>query len=226
MSELPTLFAVITSAIGDSFNPCAIAVLVFIVSFLIEIKKRGKDFLLLGGVYIFSVYITYFLGGLVIYQLIDILGLSDIIYTIAAILVILAGIINLKDVFFKGKGFSLSVPASRMKIVQKYIKKATVPAALILGMLVSLIELPCTGGLYFSTISLLAKKETFIIGLLYLLVYNLIFVMPLIIILIIAHFSLSYESINSWRKKNKTWMKFIMGAIMLFLGTAMLLESF
>ncbi|MBU0976726.1 MAG: GAP family protein [Patescibacteria group bacterium] len=216
-----TLPLITLGALGDSINPCAIAVLVFLVTFLITIKKRGVKFLLIAFVYIFFVYLTYFLAGLGLLSSVQKLEIAHIVYRITAVVVILAGLVNIKDFFFSGRGFSLAIPESKKPIIKKYIQKASIPSAIVLGILVSLFELPCTGGIYLAVIGLLAEKATWTEGFLYLLYYNLIFVLPLIIIVLFSFFSLSSETINSWRKKNKRGMRLIMGISMILLGILM-----
>lgn len=221
MNEV-TLPLITLGALGDSINPCAIAVLVFLVTFLISIKERNWKFLAIALVYILMVYLTYFFAGLGLLTFVQRLGITQIVYYIAAIVVIIAGLINIKDVFWEGHGFSLAIPESKKPIIQKYIQKATIPAAIILGVLVALIELPCTGGIYIAVIGLLAENATYTQGILYLLYYNLIFILPLIIIVFLAYFSLSSETLNSWRKKNKKGMRLVMGIVMILLGLLML----
>lgn len=217
-----TLPLIILGALGDSINPCALAVLIFLVNFLISVRKRGSTFIKIGIVYILFIYITYFLVGIGLLSFIKNFGISGIVYQITAIAVIIAGLINIKDVFWKGHGFSLVIPASKKPIIQKYIQKASISAAIVLGILVSFIELPCTGGIYIAIIGLLAEQTTYLQGVLYLLFYNIIFVFPLILILLIANFSLSSETINAWQKKNKKGLRFIMGIVMVILGLIML----
>lgn len=223
MNQL-TFPLVIFGALGDSINPCAIAVLIFLVTFLLNLKVKGRKFLLIGLVYIFFVYITYLLAGIGLMTVVRSLKVTQIVYQLSAVLVILAGLINIKDVFWEGKGISLKIPKSTKPIIQKYVQTASVPAAILLGILVSLFELPCTGGIYIAIIGLLAEHATKMEGVGYLMLYNLIFVLPLVGILLLAFFSLSQETLNVWRKKNKTTMRLIMGIVMVMLGSLMLLS--
>lgn len=221
MNEL-TLPLIVFGALGDSINPCAIAVLIFLVTFLISMRKRGWRFLAIGLIYIFFVYLTYFLAGIGLLAAVKSLSITKLLYQLSAVAVIIAGLINIKEFLMPGKGFSLAIPSSKKPIIKRYIQKASIPSAMILGILVSFFELPCTGGIYIAIIGLLAEKATLIQGILYLLFYNLIFVFPLILILFISYFSLSSETINAWRKKNKKWMRLIMGVVMVILGVIML----
>ncbi|MDD3647218.1 MAG: cytochrome c biogenesis protein CcdA [Candidatus Dojkabacteria bacterium] len=220
MTEI-TLPLITLGALGDSINPCAIAVLVFLVTFLISIKKRGGKFLAIAFVYILFIYLTYFFAGLGLLSSVQKLNITYSVYRVAAIVVVLAGLVNIKEYFFSGKGFSLALPESKKPLIKKYIQKASIPSAIVLGIMVSLFELPCTGGIYLAVIGLLAEKATWTEGILYLLYYNLIFVFPLIIIVLLSFFSLSSETINSWRKKNKRGMRLVMGITMILLGILM-----
>ena len=217
-----TLSLVIFGALGDSINPCAIAVLIFLITFLISIRKRGRQLLAIGLVYIFFVYVTYYFAGIGLLATLKALEITQIIYRLSAVVVIVAGLINIKEFMWAGRGFSLAIPTSKKPVIKKYIREASIPAAIALGILVSFFELPCTGAMYISIIALLAEEVTLVQGRLYLLLYNLVFVFPLILILFITHFSLSSETINTWRKKNKKWMRLLMGVSMVVLGALML----
>lgn len=217
-----TLTLIISAALADSINPCAIAVLIFLVTFLVSIKKKRRDFLAIGLIYIFFVYLTYYLAGIGILEGIRSFGITELFYKLSAVAVIIAGLINIKEFFWSGKGFKLAIPASTKPIIKKYIREASLPAAMILGILVSFFELPCTGGIYAAVIALLAEQATVVQGRLYLLLYNLIFVFPLILILFLSYFSLSSETLNAWRKKNQKLFRLIMGVTMIVLGVLML----
>lgn len=217
-----TLPLIIFGALGDSINPCAFAVLIFLVTFLISIRKRGSKLLAIGLIYIFFVYLTYFLAGIGLLAAVKRLAITRIAYLLSAIAVVIAGLINIKEFVFPGRGFLLAIPSSKKPIIKKYIQQASIPAAIVLGILVSLFELPCTGGIYIAIIGLLSEQATLMQGVLYLLLYNVIFVFPLILILFISYFSLSSETLNAWRKKNKRWMRLIMGVVMILLGVMML----
>ncbi|MBU1132426.1 GAP family protein [Patescibacteria group bacterium] len=216
-----TLPLIIGSAAIDSINPCAIAVLVFLIMYLIVMKNK-KRMLLIGLLYISVVFIIYYSAGLGLLGFIQSIHITEIFYYFTAILAIVLGLINLKDVFFEGKGVTLAIPESKKALIQKYIKKATLPATIILGILVALFELPCTGGVYLAILSLLASKNTFFQAAMYLLIYNFIFVLPLLVILLAVYYGLSPEKVDKWRKEKKKWMRAAIGLILIGLGMIML----
>ena len=92
-----------------------------------------------------------------------------------------------------------------------------------LGFLVSLFELPCTGGVYLAILGMLAKKETYVSALMYLALYNFIFVLPLAVILLLFWKGVSADKMEKWRKKERKWMKLVIGIALVFIGVWMLI---
>jgi len=214
-----TIPAVILAALVDSINPCAFSVMIFLLVYLLSLGAR-KRILKVGLTYIASVFVAYFLSGLGLLTVIQIPLLSRIVPTIAAIIAIAAGLINVKDFFFYGRGITLAIPESKKPLIQKYIQKASVPAAVILGVLVSMFELPCTGGVYLAILSLLSSMKSAAIP--YLLFYNLIFVFPLFVILFIVYKGIPPEKVEHWRLSERKWLRLVMGIVMIALGVSML----
>jgi cytochrome c biogenesis protein CcdA len=217
-----TLPLIIGSAAIDSLNPCAFAVLIFLILYLMTVKNKNK-MLSIGILYVAVIYIVYFLAGLGLLSFIQSIALTKFFYTFTAILAIILGLINLKEVIWEGKGFTLAIPDSKKAVLNKYIRKATLPATIILGILVAIFELPCTGGVYLAIISLLADTQTWLTAVLYLLFYNIIFVLPLVIILLAVYFGLDPEKVDKWRKEKKKWMRLGIGLVLIALGVIMLL---
>jgi cytochrome c biogenesis protein CcdA len=217
-----TIPAIIGGALIDSINPCAFAVLIFLLSYLWAIGSP-RLILKVGLVYIATVFLVYFLAGLGILKALTFLGIAPIIYTVAAIILIFVGLVNVKDFFWYGKGFTLAIPESKKPIIQKYIHKASIPAAVVLGFLVSAFELPCTGGVYLAVLSLLANNETQLQAIPYLLLYNFIFVLPLFIILGLVYFGFSAGKMESLREEKRKWLRLLLGLGALVLGILMLL---
>lgn len=218
-----TIPIIVSAALIDSVNPCAFAVLIFLLTYLLALGSR-KKILKVGLGYILMVFTTYFLAGLGLFAAVETIGISVIFYRVAAVIAIIAGIINVKDFFAYGKGFSLEIPKSRKPMIEKYIHRASLPAALILGFLVSMFELPCTGGVYLAILSMLANNLTRMAAIPYLFLYNIIFVVPLIVILILVVRGGSAEKMEKWRKGKRKYMKLVAGVFMLLLGILMLLE--
>jgi len=104
-----TLGIIIAAAVADSINPCVFGVLIFLIAFMLKLFKSPGRMLLGGFLYTAVVYGTYLLLGFGILKLALNTGLAFTFYWIAAIIAILAGLVEIKDYFWYGKGFSLQM---------------------------------------------------------------------------------------------------------------------
>jgi cytochrome c biogenesis protein CcdA len=141
---------------------------------------------------------------------------------IGALIVILLGIINIKDYFFYGRLLSLRISTSNWRRIGKWIHKATIPSAVITGFMVSLFEFPCTGGIYVAILGLLAVRTTFIEGFFFLVIYNLAFVLPLLIILFLSSNEKVIERMRERQERDKKLIRLFLGLIMVTLGLFLL----
>lgn len=223
--DLPSLSLVVITAAVDSINPCAIGVLILMASVVLGGKRKLGRLLLLGGAYIFAVFLTYLLAGLGL-----IYGMSKIPIVVAeyisigvGALVIMAGILEIKDYFWYGKGFSLQIPGWAAKKIHEYSSsKTSVAGVMFLGAFVAGVELPCTGAPYLAIITILSQNFNFSAFLL-LLLYNIIFVLPLIIILGVIAAGAKLSSVTQWKEDNKSAMRLYIGLLLVGLGWLLIL---
>jgi len=220
-----SILTIITAAVVDSVNPCAIGVLVFMITFLTSIKGSRKKLLSIGLTYISVVYLCYFAAGIGLIKILSQLEFLDILHKGIGVLVLIGGVLALKDGITNTTKPILAIPKSASPKIKKYIQKATIPAAIVLGGLVALFELPCTGGVYIAILSILSKSKFSLQGILYLALYNFIFVLPLILILFLAGFGLSSEKVEEWRKSNRGTMRIVIGISMIGLALLMLSDT-
>lgn len=216
-----TLPVVVVAALADSVNPCAFAVLIFLLAYLSGLKAQSRV-VKTGLAYIATVFVVYFLSGVGLLRLIQFSGTAGWVAKIAGVVALVAGLINIKDFFWYGRGITLAIPASKKPLLERYIRLASVPAAVVLGFLVSAFELPCTGGAYLAILSLLAKQTTRYPALGYLFLYNLIFVLPLVVIVFLVSRGLSPERLESLRVGQRRWLRLGMGLVMAVLGLGLM----
>ena len=220
---LPALPIVLTTALVDSINPCAIGVLILLVATLLGVAHDKKRLLLIGTIYILAVYITYLLAGIGLLLFIQRFNLAEPLGIGVGILIIILGFIELKDFWWYGKGISLTIPLRRSEQIKKMVKHLSVPGAILLGIFVAAVELPCTGGPYLAITTLLSKIGFNIVVLSYLLLYNFIFVSPLIVILVIVYFGHNAQKLEKWRKTKRKWMRLFAGLVMIALGILLIM---
>ena len=220
---LPSLGTVIMTALIDSINPCAIGVLILLASIMVVYKSK-KELLAYGLIYIFFVFITYLLAGLgILYFLSSVpLYISEYISIAVGLLIVAAGLIEIKDFFWYGKGISLAIPAEKAKQIHEMTKKMTLPAMVILGIFVAGVELPCTGGPYLAILVFLSQNFNFT-AFLWLVLYNIIFVMPLVVILLMVYFGLKIQHLKKWKQNNRIYMRLATGALLVVLGWLLIL---
>jgi cytochrome c biogenesis protein CcdA len=220
-----SLGAIIAAALIDSINPCAFGVMVFLSTYLAAVGSKSR-LLKVGLIYVFTVFLTYLLAGFGLLHFLSSFSTVTIwIYKIAGAILIVAGLINVKELFWYKKGISLQISEEKKPLIEKFIYKTSIPSAIILGFLVSAFELPCTGQVYLGILAILSKAAASakMLGFVWLFIYNLIFVAPLIIILLLFYFDKKTNWFTNMKDSRKKWLRFFMGLGMLILGTLMLL---
>ncbi len=221
---LPTLGVVTASAAIDAINPCAIGVLILMLAVLMGSKKSVGRMLLLGGLYILSVMVTYLLAGLgLLYFLASIpLWMTEYIAITVGTLIVFAGLLEVKDFFWYGKWFSLAIPAGMAKRIHKYSTNTTIIGVIFLGVFVAGVELPCTGAPYLAIITLLSQYFDFSAFLL-LVWYNLIFVSPLIVILLMVATGTKLHVVKRWKQESRGVMRLAIGLLLIAMGWLLIL---
>jgi len=220
-----SLAMIVTTAAIDSINPCAIAVLIFLITILISLKSSKKRMIIIGLFYIGAVFVTYYLAGLGIMRIITQFNISKEIGIVAGMIVLLAGFLEIKEGLYPDGKQILRIPENTKPIFSKFLKKGTIPSVIVAGILVSAFELPCTGQVYLAILSMLSGSELNAQGYFYLFIYNLIFVLPLVIILIIGAWGFDVKRMESMRKNTRTHIKIAMGVVMLLLGFFILFQD-
>lgn len=225
MLDLPTLGVVVGSAAIDSINPCAIGVLILMISVVLGGGGSTRRLLALGSAYIFAIFFTYLVAGLgLIYFFSEIpIILAEYLSIFVGILVIAAGLFEVKDYFWYGKGFSLQIPKYFANKIHEYSKsKQSIAGVMFLGAFVAAVELPCTGAPYLAIITILSINFNFMAFLLMVL-YNVIFVLPLIVILVMVAAGTNVSSVAKWKEESKGTMRLFLGLLLIGLGWLLIL---
>ncbi|MDP2937685.1 MAG: hypothetical protein Q8N72_00340 [Candidatus Omnitrophota bacterium] len=239
-------FAVISAGLIDGINPCAFTVIVFFISFLsLQGYKRG-ELIIIGLAFIFAVFITYLAIGLglfgFLYKISGFWLISRIFNLTVGILSIILGILALYD-FFKFKrtaqteGLLLQLPQAVKnqihsliglhyrrtkeeggKALKVHILRLAL-SALIVGFLVSILEAVCTGQVYLPTITFVLKATHLKLQALgYLILYNVMFIVPLFIIFLFALLGVTSEQFSRLLKRHLSAIKILMAILFFGLG--------
>lgn len=218
-----TISAVVSAALVDAINPCAFAVLIILLTTVLATSQK-KRALGAGLAFSLSVFISYYFMGVGLYSAIRAAQLSHLFFGVVAVLAILIGLFNLKDYLWYGKWFVMEVPMSWRPKLKALLRGVTsVPGAFGVGFLVSLFLLPCTSGPYIVILGLLSHVSSRSDALWYLVLYNAIFILPMVLITLAVYFGrLSTERAEELRQRKLQVLHLIAGIILLALGVGML----
>jgi len=225
-----TIAKLLSLAAVDAVNPCALAVLTLMLIAILAYHPDNKKKVLLAGLaFSASIFIMYLFYGLVIikfFQLVQaITSVRLILYKVLGIAAILLGIFNIKDfISYKPGGFATEMPMIMRGKMKKVISGVTSPkGAFFVGLFVTVFLLPCTIGPYVVAGGILSAMDL-VKAIPALLLYNFVFVLPMIIITVAIYFGMSkIEDVSEWKDKNIKYLHLFAGTIMFILGILMLL---
>jgi cytochrome c biogenesis protein CcdA len=234
-----SFLSIFAAGIVDGINPCAIATMIFLVSFLATRRRSRREILTIGMCFTAAVFFTYLLLGIGAFKAITALEhyrwLSKAIRWSAVGLALVIGIVSFVDAFRykksrKTQDIALQLPKAVKLRIHKVISgnlsgTQLVMGAMVTGFLVTLLEAVCTGQVYLPTIILMTKQEGLkLTGWLYLVFYNVLFVMPLLIVMVLAYFGLKWDRLTKITQKHLPLLKILLGVVLIalaaFLGFA------
>ncbi|MFQ5813370.1 MAG: cytochrome c biogenesis CcdA family protein [Anaerolineae bacterium] len=214
--------AVIVTGLLDSINPCAFAVILLLLAFLFTIRKSRAQILGLGAIYVAMIFIVYYAIGLGILSTVRLSDEPHFVARVGSYLLIGLGALNLIEYRWPQFPIKLHMPAMAHEKVNKLLKVATVPATIGVGFIVGLCTFPCSGGIYVSIITLLNAKTTLAWGLAYLTLYNFLYILPLVVILLAAGNRITAKKWAAWEREHALSFRLWFGLIMIGLGAVML----
>jgi cytochrome c biogenesis protein CcdA len=215
--------AVVVTGLLDSVNPCAFAVILLLLAFLFTLRKSRSRILKLGFVYIGMIFLVYFAIGLGILGTVRLSDEPHFVARLGAWILIALGAVNLVEYYVPRFPIKLHMPAFAGARARELIGKATLPATIGAGVLVGLCTFPCSGGIYVSVITLLNAKTTMAWGVSYLALYNVMFVLPLIAILLATGNRVTAKAWAGWERQHALNIRQWYGLAMVTLGAVMLL---
>jgi len=226
----PSLITLTAAALADAVNPCGIAALVILLFTLLKSGKSHKV-ILIGFSYITGLFLAYFAFGLGIFQFLKISFLAPFLHWAIGSIGIYVGLKYIYDFFKKESECVVCETETTFRIFKPLqpiwrilIKDITsVWGAFILGALITLVEIPCTGGPYFFALGYIAQEKLRLIP--YLLFYNLVTFSPLVLIVFALYLGLvTIEKTQKWRRKNLLKLQLIMGWVMVILGIYLIID--
>ena len=229
---LPTVLA---AGLVDGLNPCSFTVIIFLIAYLSFIGRRRGEVLVVGGAFTMTVFVVYTFIGFGLLSFVSAIGSTGaagkwLAGTIAGLTAVF-GIIAIADYVRSRKSgkakSSLSLSTSMTRRIHESIKKHTkvtylIGGAVVIGFVVTVFELGCTGQVYLPTITFVARagsdKARAII---YLLLYNVMAVIPLVVVFMLAYFGTSSERLAQFGRKHAPGLTLVGGIAMLGLSAVL-----
>jgi cytochrome c-type biogenesis protein len=226
-----TLGSVVVGGLIDGINPCAFTVLILFVTAMLatlqvstsaDINAARARILGMGSIYIAAVFITYLGLGLGLLATSAIFSRFHAPARIGALVAIGMGLWMLKDYFLPDVGPRLQAP----KVVGQWTidaaRKMTIPALVVSGFLIGLCTVPCSGAVYLAVLSLLSMQSSALIGFAYLVLYNLMFILPLVALLIAASARPTMNKLAHWNLHHKEGVRLALGMGVVAMGILIL----
>lgn len=241
MSEyLPavTLGSVVVGGLIDGINPCAFTVLILFVTAMLatlQVSAAGSDetrpaeistararIVGLGSIYIAAVFLTYLGLGLGLLATSAVFSRFHAPARVGAIIAIGMGLWMLKDYFLPDVGPRLQAPKVVGQLTVEAARKMTVPALIVGGFLIGLCTVPCSGAVYLAVLSLLAMQSSALVGFAYLVLYNVMFILPLVALLVAASARPTLNRLAHWNIHHKEGVRLALGSGVVLMGILIL----
>jgi len=233
------IFTVLSAGLIDGINPCAFATLIFFISYLTMIGRKRKEILLVGIGFSGAVFLTYLFIGLGILSFIQHLSFlpifSRVVYVVTIVFALILGVLSLYDYIQlkrnRSSEMKLQLPDFLKKRIHKTIREGSQSpryfiAAVTAGFIVSILEFTCTGQVYLPTILFVTNIPSLRASAIsHLLLYNVMFIIPLLIIFGIVYWGVTSEQLAFFLKKRATTIKLIT-SLLFFALAGILVASF
>jgi hypothetical protein len=234
-----TIEALIIAGLVDGINPCVFSTLVFFMSVLAVSGVKGRKLLLFGSLYCTACFLTYLLLGLGILRFFKLFSGYETLQVIInrgmfALLLVFA-FLSFRDAWSyrttgEANSVLLQLPKSLKNRIHRIIRegahfKHLAIGAIVTGFLVTILESVCTGQVYLPALALLAKQyPSSFKWLSFLILYNIMFIIPLLAIFAAAYAGTGLATMLAWSKQNVVIGKAAMGVFFLVLGMLILIS--
>jgi len=223
-----TILLIAAAGVADGFNPCSFAGLLVFASVTTatlchEVSPQGAEFsrrklIRYGSTWIVALFVTYSAIGL------GFLGSIRLLVAeghwagkAAAVAAVAMGLWMVRDYLFPKAGMRMEPPAHLKRLAGKYLRVLTVPGIFVAGFLVGLCTIPCSGGIYLSVLAMISSQESSV-GIALLSMYNLMFVLPLIVVLVASTNRRTYLAVARWHVRWREHVKIVLAGVMIALG--------
>jgi cytochrome c biogenesis protein CcdA len=233
-----TFGIVLGAGLLDGINPCAFTTIIFLISYLSFVGTGRKQMFLTGGIFSIAVFLTYLAIGILFYHFVKLVVINQMIASIVNIVMlliltlffILSLIDGIRCIQGNMTNISLQLPDFLKKRIRKNIrdfaqnKVAVSGTSFVLGVVIAGMELTCTGQVYLPIVTMISDPNHRIAAMLYLVMYNLAFILPLVFVFIIATFGVTSEYMAKIFKQHIAKVKFGFAGLFMMMAIIVLIN--
>ena len=205
----------------DGINPCAFTTIIFLISYLSLVGVSRKQMFFTGSIFTLAVFLTYFAIGLAFFNFLKlilrsqavIIGVNSLLLLVVVILGVLSLIDFVRCVKGNVKDVTLQLPGFLKETIRDRIRKfarnkpAILTASFVLGVVIAGAELACTGQVYIPIVTMISEPSLRVLAVSYLLLYNIAFVLPLVIVFLLATFGVTSDRMGLFFKRHIALVK-------------------
>ena len=219
--NLASFCLIFGTAIISATNPSSISIFTMLVATILGGRKSSKQLFINALFFLFGLFFLYLILGLGVVYALE--AVPDSTYKIIllslSIIIAVAGLIEIKDYFKYGQGPSIRVPRKFADTIHRYVTRSSgLTSALVLGSFAGLSMLPAVGAPYLAILVIIrgSVSPLFSTSL-----YNLVFVMPMMLILLLVLNGAKISSVIKWKEETKGTMRLFLGLLLILLAVIM-----
>lgn len=217
--SLSSAVTVFVAGLLAGFNPCLLAILAFLASTVLASSGRRRDLLTMIAFFSMGIFVVYYIFGVGLFNVLQEKSTAAIFRLALAALLLILGLMQMEDARrLNGGGDSLFRTDWAMKYVHGALASKKIASYFFLGALFSLVKAPCVGAVYIAIIGVISSQGYASSALIYLLMYNLGIVLPVLLLGVIMALGMSPEQVDHFRNDHKVAIRVITGATLIILA--------
>lgn len=204
--------AVLAAGLLAGFNPCLLAVLVFLASMTLSKSGRKRDMAVMVGFFCLGIFVMYYLFGLGLFRLFQVPSFEASFRLVLTLLLLVLGITQIEDARrLRRGGISLFKTEWALGYFKKSLESYSILSYFLIGALFSLVKAPCVGAVYIAIIGIIQSQGYASSGTVYLLLYNLGVVLPVLILGMVIALGMSPDQVDRFRHDHRVAIRLITG---------------
>jgi cytochrome c biogenesis protein CcdA len=213
-----TILGVLGTGVLVGFNPCALAILVFLAASILSTEGKRRELLTMVAFFSFGIFTMYFLFGLGMQRLLHFEAMATSFRYVVTALLLAAGLSQILDALRLQQGKpSLFRTDWALEYFQAGVETRSISSYFLIGALFSLVKAPCVGGVYLAILDRISAGS-YLDGATYLFFYNLGVILPILVLGSFLALGMSPEQVDNFRKDHRVGMRLFTGLMLLALA--------